>query len=716
MAEQRRFGVLSSCLMIAWVLAIGSADDNTPEKGQKGTDPISGVKDFLSMKKNFSLKFSTDISVNVIQQNNNNTKMTNKTRSSTCTPAHLSSSSLSVCEPYVYGEKGVCSSVIGDRLIYGSIQNQVNMERLLVNFRMARAYVLSKDDISERCLKTVELIYCNHYFQRCDNSSSTVLPVPVCREACDVMVQQHCKEEFRRAREINKAVQGSESASRQWAFDLINCTALPKRNGGTIPECYYPRELEGNLTKGEFSETCSYGDGQTYRGNISVTRSGYTCQSWSSQCPHRHHRTLDNYPELVNAGNACRNPGGQAPRGPWCYTTNASMRWEYCNISTCSPEDATLSDWSPFTNCSVPCGRGFKTRYRTCNGSRFGGKDCASLGALTERQPCINQNCSGPVDIVDVGSDENQPKGLTFVEITIVSAGGSVLFILVVTLVAILLKRHRGHNPNIQDGEDKEEITPYATVRLSGIFGLSAESNPYGFPGMYENPLKALPFQPRTPLGERRDLRKSPYENIDHLGRSSVNPLEHLFFKPRYENEALDNEPRDVIMIKPGYDKLAPGTRKKRRENGGAHLGRRLPCGMVDTHGRSVYDSLIREIDLKCRSRRVDITDSESEDDKNIHTILEEPSCDERSPACSMDRKRNEGSPLQGDIEVGCIGNDWKNSQAKGIVQPLKKESNGNLSPRSQAAFKMEDLTGLFEFYSSGVEHEQSSDEENTHE
>ncbi len=36
MAEQRRFGVLSSCLMIAWVLAIGSADDNAPEKGQKG--------------------------------------------------------------------------------------------------------------------------------------------------------------------------------------------------------------------------------------------------------------------------------------------------------------------------------------------------------------------------------------------------------------------------------------------------------------------------------------------------------------------------------------------------------------------------------------------------------------------------------------------------------------------------------------------------------
>ena len=88
---------------------------------------------------------------------------------------------------------------------------------------------------------------------------------------------------------------------------------------------------------------CSYGNGQLYRGNISVTQSGHTCQSWTSQCPHRHHRTPDNFPELNNAGNACRNPGGQAPHGPWCYTTNASVRWEYCNISICPPGKVEVS-------------------------------------------------------------------------------------------------------------------------------------------------------------------------------------------------------------------------------------------------------------------------------------------------------------------------------------------------------------------------------------
>ena len=132
----------------------------------------------------------------------------------------------------------MCSSIIGERLVYGSLLNQEVNERAWGMFKQVKAYVLSKDDISTRCLQTLELIYCNHYFQRCDKTSSTILPVPVCREACDIMVQQHCKEEYRRAHEINK-VKG------QWNFDLINCTTLPRRNGGTIPECYYPKELQG---------------------------------------------------------------------------------------------------------------------------------------------------------------------------------------------------------------------------------------------------------------------------------------------------------------------------------------------------------------------------------------------------------------------------------------------------------------------------------------
>lgn len=120
------------------------------------------------------------------------------------------------------------------------------MQKLLANFEFARAYLLAKDDISDKCLRAVELIYCNHYFQRCDNTSSRIRSRPVCREACEIMVQQHCRVEYPRAREINKMSQGRSDYG---YFDLINCTILPKRDGGTIPECYFPQEFKGMISK-----------------------------------------------------------------------------------------------------------------------------------------------------------------------------------------------------------------------------------------------------------------------------------------------------------------------------------------------------------------------------------------------------------------------------------------------------------------------------------
>ena len=96
------------------------------------------------------------------------------------------------------------------------------------------------------------------------------------------------------------------------------------------------------------TDSCYHGDGQSYRGNVAETLSGFTCQSWSSQCPHRHYRTPNNFPELENAGNACRNPGGQAPHGPWCYTTNRKVRWEYCYIEKCN---GRIKSWN--VCCSI---------------------------------------------------------------------------------------------------------------------------------------------------------------------------------------------------------------------------------------------------------------------------------------------------------------------------------------------------------------------------
>ncbi|CAL6420385.1 unnamed protein product [Bathycoccus prasinos] len=75
-----------------------------------------------------------------------------------------------------------------------------------------------------------------------------------------------------------------------------------------------------------------YGDLEDgYRGCSSITISGRTCQKWSVQSPHSHTRTATNYPSKgLGDHNYCRNPDGEAG-GIWCYTTDLSLRWEYCD-------------------------------------------------------------------------------------------------------------------------------------------------------------------------------------------------------------------------------------------------------------------------------------------------------------------------------------------------------------------------------------------------
>lgn len=70
--------------------------------------------------------------------------------------------------------------------------------------------------------------------------------------------------------------------------------------------------------------------GKGYRGTISQTNTGRTCQAWSSQVPHKHSYS----DQLLDQKNYCRNADDE-PYGPWCYTTDVNQRWEYCKIPYC---------------------------------------------------------------------------------------------------------------------------------------------------------------------------------------------------------------------------------------------------------------------------------------------------------------------------------------------------------------------------------------------
>ncbi|XP_054578190.1 plasminogen isoform X2 [Eptesicus fuscus] len=81
-------------------------------------------------------------------------------------------------------------------------------------------------------------------------------------------------------------------------------------------------------------QECYHGNGQSYRGTSSTTITGRKCQSWSSMTPHRHSKTPDKFPNAGLTMNYCRNP--DADKGPWCYTTDPRVRWEFCNLRKCS--------------------------------------------------------------------------------------------------------------------------------------------------------------------------------------------------------------------------------------------------------------------------------------------------------------------------------------------------------------------------------------------
>lgn len=83
-------------------------------------------------------------------------------------------------------------------------------------------------------------------------------------------------------------------------------------------------------TESAVKEDC-YTDsiGKEYKGTLSRTIGGLTCQRWDSNTPNSH-----SYHEYDGDENYCRNTRGDEP-APWCYTTSADKRWDFCDLKHC---------------------------------------------------------------------------------------------------------------------------------------------------------------------------------------------------------------------------------------------------------------------------------------------------------------------------------------------------------------------------------------------
>ncbi|XP_004839817.1 hepatocyte growth factor isoform X1 [Heterocephalus glaber] len=87
--------------------------------------------------------------------------------------------------------------------------------------------------------------------------------------------------------------------------------------------------------KKDYIRNCIIGKGDSYKGTVSVTKSGIKCQPWSSMIPHEHSFLPSSYRGKDLQENYCRNPRGEEG-GPWCFTSKPEVRHEVCDIPQCS--------------------------------------------------------------------------------------------------------------------------------------------------------------------------------------------------------------------------------------------------------------------------------------------------------------------------------------------------------------------------------------------
>ncbi|KAK1887745.1 Hepatocyte growth factor [Dissostichus eleginoides] len=90
-------------------------------------------------------------------------------------------------------------------------------------------------------------------------------------------------------------------------------------------------------TRNKPGSDCYEGFGENYQEEQSRTRSNLPCTPW------RDHSNSGERGMLTAGleGNYCRNPD-KDKHGPWCYTNNSAIPWDYCNVKPCDASQNTI--------------------------------------------------------------------------------------------------------------------------------------------------------------------------------------------------------------------------------------------------------------------------------------------------------------------------------------------------------------------------------------
>ncbi|XP_075455697.1 hepatocyte growth factor isoform X2 [Ascaphus truei] len=119
-------------------------------------------------------------------------------------------------------------------------------------------------------------------------------------------------------------------------------------NGTESPWCF---TTDPNIRIGHCSQIptckvsnhkeCYHGNGITYRGTLSRTRFRLPCTMWNKNMEDLKRHTFKEPDVSILEKNYCRNPDNDA-HGPWCYTDNPLIPWDYCPISRCEGDTTPL--------------------------------------------------------------------------------------------------------------------------------------------------------------------------------------------------------------------------------------------------------------------------------------------------------------------------------------------------------------------------------------
>ncbi|XP_019628635.1 PREDICTED: plasminogen-like [Branchiostoma belcheri] len=134
------------------------------------------------------------------------------------------------------------------------------------------------------------------------------------------------------------------------------------------------------------TEPCQVGDGASYRGTVSVTRTGKTCQRWDRLFPHVHSKLFE-HPSSELEENYCRNPDGEP--GVWCFTEDPSVRFELCEVPVCALsvcDNGAL--FHPFGRCDGRDDCGDNSDEKNCDCSYLHDKGASYRGRGNQQHFC----------------------------------------------------------------------------------------------------------------------------------------------------------------------------------------------------------------------------------------------------------------------------------------------------------------------------------------